>query len=93
MGNGIEELAILIEEKEILEGKGGDVVQRLRRISEEEIKRKRYEGRKWMRTVQYSIPIVREDGEVVWDAEDTFGLLMMRLVDVRNGVGLGTDSG
>lgn len=91
---------VFIDEKEIVEGVGRDVVSRLRSVPEKEIKEKQGRLREVVRKLQYSRPVVdralplmqksterletHDDGGTDW-GEDAFGGIMNELEKIREG--------
>lgn len=92
--------SIFIDEKEIIAGTGGTVIERLEQIPEEEIRRKQEHLRKIARKLQYSLPVeeiplplsnptqemiaARTRGTIDYE-EDAFGMILKELDLLRRG--------
>ncbi|ORY69443.1 exostosin family-domain-containing protein [Leucosporidium creatinivorum] len=85
----LEELAVFIDEQELLEGAGEDVVQRLKGVSEEEIQKKREGIARVAEKVQFGVPSSAEELKELgagW-TDDAVGMLLKQLSSLKSSDG------
>ncbi|ORY69455.1 exostosin family-domain-containing protein [Leucosporidium creatinivorum] len=85
----LEELAVFIDEQELLEGAGEDVVQRLKGVSEEKIQRKREGIARVAEKVHFGLPLSVEelrDLGAGW-TDDAVGMLLKQLSSLKSSDG------
>lgn len=85
----LEELAVFIDEQELLEGAGEDVVQRLKGVSEEEIQKKREGIARVAEKVQFGVPSSAEELKDLgagW-TDDAVGMLLKQLSSLKSSDG------
>ena len=78
----LEELAVIVDEKELLDAEGGDVIERLRLVDEEVVRKKREAMAMLAERVQYAVPmsgaeLLRYGGS--W-TDDAVGAMLRQLV-------------
>ena len=78
----LEDLAIILPEQEIIDGVGRSLVERLRAVASEEIRRKQVEIAEIARMMQYSIPTMH--GELEGMPVDAIAVILNDLVLLRD---------
>lgn len=76
-----------MDEQELLAGDGGDVVQRLQSVSEEDVQRKKEGIARVAEKVQYGLPSSADElGELGagW-TDDAVGMLLKQLLSLKEG--------